>query len=117
MNRLFLFFPVAMTALLAGCFTPSPIAKNDAESKLRPVIAAIEAFKTEAGRVPNTLDEIQAKRAKKLVLSYSTDSGLVWSISYKKKSSSSYEAAFHHVHYDLYYADGKETDWSFNPWR
>src|SRR5947207_2674171 len=109
MNRLILILAAAITLFLSGCVTYSATGKIIAESKLSPVVAAIEGFKAEAGRVPETLEELQAKRSSKLVLSSSTDDGLVWSINYEKKSSSSYVVSFDHVHYDLVYEDGKEV--------
>lgn len=117
LNRMFQFLALAGVVLLTGCFTPSPLAKASARSHLRPVVAAIESFKAGAGRVPDSLEELQSRQQAKLVLAESTEDGGVWSIVYKKKAPTSYEVSFHHVHYDLYYEDGKEVGWGFNPWR
>jgi hypothetical protein len=54
---------------------------------------------------------------KRLELTKSSSVGLIWSVKYEKGNSSSSKISFHHVHYDLYYQDGKESGWNYNPWR
>jgi hypothetical protein len=103
---------LALIGTLIGC---SP--KWNAKRHLRPVVHEIESFKKKEGRAPESLDELQAKSGKSLKVVELSDVGLIWSIKYEKKSAQSYKIGFHHVHYTLYYADGEETGWNFNPFR
>lgn len=116
MPRLALLLLAAGCVLLAGCFTPPPVAKLDAYEKLRPVVEAIEAFKRTQGRVPESIEELQAVTRQTFKLQNSGGEGIRWTINYEKKSPTSYQVGYYHVHYTLIYRDGREAGWTFNPW-
>jgi hypothetical protein len=117
MRSLSLILLAALCCFFTGCFTPSPVAKLDAYGKLTPVVDAIEAFKRTQGRVPESLEEMMTVTGRTFELrNKGAEQGLRWSINYKKKSATSYEVSYNHVHYNLYFEDGKEAGWIFNPW-
>jgi len=104
---------------LAGCVTYATFDAADrlkAESHLLPVVRAIEQYRKDHGQPPATLEELQAGRKEPLEFQVIDKNGLQWSIGYTRTVTgyrADYQSAFGH----LTYVDGKETDWSYNPWQ
>lgn len=90
-----------------------------ADSAVGPVIRAIDVFRSKNGRLPASLSELPERKDgnESLKLEGSSDVGLVWSINYKNNSNGTYVVSFNHVHYDVYYNNGKRTDVQFNFFR
>ena len=90
-----------------------------ADRVTKPVIEAIEAYKTLTGRLPATLSDLSALPGaqKALKLEGHSDVGLVWSINYRNMSNGTYVVSFNHVHYDVWYTNGKRDDIRFNFFR
>jgi hypothetical protein len=90
-----------------------------ADRAVAPVVRAVEAFKSQTGRLPNALSELPEQQNGKrgLKLEGSSDVGVVWSISYENRSKATYTISFNHVHYDVHYENGKRRDVEFNFFR
>ena len=87
----------------------------NADRAAKPVIRAIDAFKSRTGRLPTTLSELtETNRGKALKLEGHSNVGLVWSVNYRNNSNDSYVVTFNHVHYDVRYENGKRCDVEFN---
>ncbi len=90
-----------------------------ADLAVGPVVRAIEAFKGRTGKLPASLSELPEQKGggRGLKLEGSSDVGLVWSINYENRSNGTYVVSFNHVHYDVYYENGKRRDVEFNFFR
>jgi hypothetical protein len=104
------------------CLLPLGCRQGDiwrADLAVRPVVLAIEAFKTQNGRLPISLSELPEQKhgSAGLKLEDSSDFGLVWSIDYKNNSDGTYVLRFNHVHYDVSYKNGQRHDVEFNFFR
>lgn len=90
-----------------------------ADLAVKPVVQAIETFKRQNGRLPTGLSELPERKGESggLKLEGSSDVGLVWSINYENRSNGTYVVSFNHVHYDVYYENGKRRDVEFNFFR
>jgi hypothetical protein len=111
---------VGMAALaVSGCNIGTPGCTLLADPAVQPVIAAIEAYKAKHGQLPASLKDVQAEQdpAKPLVLSQSTESGLVWSINYERPGPGVYGVSFDHVHCRVYYENGHKAYSGNNPFR
>jgi hypothetical protein len=109
-------------AALAACLLPVGCGVGcvwRADRMVRPVVQAVEAFKSQTGRLPTALSELPEPKNGNggLKLEGSSDVGLVWSISYETRSNGTYVIRFNHVHYDVSYENGNRRDVRFNLFR
>ena len=83
-------------------------------------VAGVEERSRRPHRSPDALPaelEDLSSDLKGVRLKDSSNVGLIWSIGYRTNSENSYIVSFNHVHYDVYYENGKRTNVSLNPFR